>query len=191
MQRAEAPGRLSDVTQTTTHGRPRRLPLVALTLAAACGLSACQITSPITTNMEYDPADGVSVQTQFVEVLDLVVVSEGEGAPGVLAGYVVNNSDEEETVDFALDADGERTALSPTVEIAAGNSARTDGRQVDAAEFTDPILIDAVPAVAGSLVTVRVTTSADGTASKRVPVLPPEGVYEPYAELIAGAGSSE
>lgn len=179
------------MTTTTTQGLLRRLGVAALTLAATCTLSACQITSPITTDLDYDPADGVSVETEFVEVLDLIVISEGKGAPGVLTGYAVNSSDEPLTVDFALEADGERTALKPSVKIPARDAARTDGRTSDDDDLTDPITIDSVPAVAGSLITVRVTTSADGTVSKRVPVLPPDGIYEPYAKFIAAIGSSE
>ncbi|CAN5497406.1 hypothetical protein BH23ACT6_BH23ACT6_14840 [soil metagenome] len=186
------------VTATTTHGRPRRLALAALTLTATFGLSACQIMSPITTNMEYDPADGVTVETELVEVLDLIVISEGNGAPGVLVGYLVNTDDEPVTVQFALEVDGERQDLKPAVEVPAGDATRTDGRSSDEASFTDPVkeasftdpvTISAVPAPPGSLVTVRVTTSADGLASKLVPVLPPDDVYKAYDKVLQGLGT--
>ncbi|MGB3186544.1 MAG: hypothetical protein WBG36_12945 [Ornithinimicrobium sp.] len=173
------------MTETTTRSRPRRLALAALAVTATCTLSACQITSPITTDLDYDPADGLSVDTEFVEGLDLLIVSQGDGAPGVLTGYIVNSGPEPITVEFALEVDGQRQPLQPEVEIQPGDAARTDGRTSNDDEFTNPVTIESVPVIAGSLVTVRMTTSAEGTVSKRIPVLPPDGVFAPYREVIS------
>ena len=164
--------------------RPRRLALAALAVTATFTLSGCQITSPITTDLDYDPADGLSVDTEFVEGLDLVVVSPGEGAPGVLSGYIVNSGPEPITVEFALEVDGERQPLQPELEIQPGDSARTDGRTLQETEITDPVTIDSVPVIAGSLVTLRMTTSAEGAVSKRIPVFPPDGVFAVYRDTI-------
>ncbi|MGB5952339.1 MAG: hypothetical protein WBG57_07470 [Ornithinimicrobium sp.] len=175
------------MTVTTTHRRSRRLRVAALTLAATCSLSACQITSPITTDLDYDPADGVSVETELIEVLDLMVISPGQGEPGILTGYVVNSGEEPITVNFALEHDGERQDLSPKIEVAPGDAARADGRSADDEDFSDPVRIDTVEARVGSLVTVRVTTSTDGLVSKRVPVLPPDGVYSVYRDALSAS----
>ncbi|MGB3256370.1 MAG: hypothetical protein WBG89_00430 [Ornithinimicrobium sp.] len=163
----------------------RRFGLAVATLATAFGVSSCQVASPITTDMQYDPADGVSVETEDMDVLDLVIISEGEGAPGVVSGYVVNTSDEPLTVNVALEAEGERADLAPAVEVNPSRGVRMDGRTDDGA-FVDPVLADAVPGFPGGLVTLRFSTG-QSAVSARVPVLPPDGVYEPYVEVLAQA----
>ncbi len=62
---------------------------------------------------------------------------------------------------------------------------RMDGK-TDAGEFVDPLRAEAVPGVAGGMVTLRLTTT-QSAVSTLVPVFPPDGIYEPYAEIIGGA----
>ncbi|MGB3829690.1 MAG: hypothetical protein WA962_13030 [Ornithinimicrobium sp.] len=160
----------------------RRFAVTTTALAAAFALSACQLNSPVQTNDPYDPADGVSAETDDMEVLDLVVISEGNGAPGVISGYVVNTSSEPLTVQVALEADGARTELTPSVEVSRSQGVRMDGK-TDDGEFVDPVRADSVPGVPGGMVSLRLST-ADSAVSTLVPVLPPDGVYEPYAEVV-------
>ncbi len=176
-------------SKRTTTPPTRRFALVTATLAAAYGLTACQVASPITTDLPYDPAEGVSVQTERMELLDLVIISEGEDTPGVISGYVVNLSDEPLSVDLALEVDGGRTPLSPSVEVAADSGTRLDGK-TEEGEFVDPVQADSIPGLAGGLVTVRVSTSNGNTVSTRVPVFPPDGIYQPYAELIGSSSET-
>lgn len=186
MHPSEAPGRVRGVLRTRTTTSPtRRLSLVVAALAATAGLSACQVASPITTDQPYDPADGVSLDTEEVSVRDLLVVSEGNGGPGVILGYVVNTSEEALSVEVALETDGARTQLTPVVEIPADSAARLDGRVVEG-EFVDPILAAEIPGVPGGLIDVRITTSTGGVSSTSVPVLPPDGVYANYTKLLGG-----
>ena len=167
----------------TTTPPIRRFGLAVATLATAFGVSSCQVASPITTDLPYDPADGVSVETDDMEVLDLVIISEANGAPGVVSGYVVNTSGEPLTVNIALEAEGERTDLMPPVEVDPSQGMRMDGK-TDDGEFVDPVTAEAVPGVPGGLVTLRLSTS-QSAVSTRVPVLPPDGIYAPYAEVVA------
>ncbi len=120
-----------------------------------------------------------------MEVLDLVIISEGDGAPGVVSGYVVNTSGEPLTVNVALETEGERTDLTPPVEVDPSQGMRMDGK-TDDGEFVDPVTAEAVPGVPGGLVTLRLSTGRSAV-SARVPVLPPDGLYEPYAEVVAQA----
>ncbi len=171
-------------TRTST-SPTRRLSLIVAALAATAGLSACQVASPITTDQIYDPADGVSIDTESgdVEVRDLLVVSEGNGGPGVILGYVVNSSEESLTLEVALEVDGARTELTPSVEIPADSAARLDGRIAEG-EFVDPILAAEIPGLPGALIDLRITTSGGEVASSSVPVLPPDGYYANYADLL-------
>lgn len=175
-------------TRTTT-SPTRRLALAVAALATAAGLSACQVASPITTNQPYDPADGVSVDTDTgdVQVRDLLIVSEGNGGPGAVLGYVVNNSAEALSVQVALEIEGTRTDLAPALQIPAESAARFDGRIAEG-EFEEPIIAEEIPGLPGGLIDLRITTSAGEVSSTSAPVLPPDGYYANYADLI-GAGS--
>ncbi|MGB3761599.1 MAG: hypothetical protein WA966_00130 [Ornithinimicrobium sp.] len=171
-------------TRTTTPPI-RRFGLAVAALATAFGVSSCQVLSPITTDLPYDAADGVSAGTGIMEARDLVIISEGEGAPGVISGYVVNTGTEPLTVNVSLEAEGESTDQTPAIEVNPNKGVRMDGK-TDDGEFVDPVLADAVPGLPGGLVTLRLSTS-QSAVSARVPVLPPDGIYEPYAEVVAQA----
>lgn len=169
------------------------------TLVSPLMLSGCFLASPVTTDNVYDPAEGVSVETTGLEISDLLVVSEGEGAPGVVAGYAVNTAipgrqptesgeKDDITVRFALESqDGERTELDREVALTPAKAKRLDGR-TDDGDFKNPLTVPSVPALAGSLVTMRVTTSSGEAASVRIPVLPPERIYSPYQSVLEQAG---
>jgi len=168
------------------------------TLVSPLMLSGCFVTSPVTTDNTYDPAEGVSVETTGLEISDLLLVSEGEGAPGVVAGYAVNTAipgrqptepaeQDDITVQFALEADGERTDLDSEVTLSPAKAKRLDGR-TDDGDFKDPLTVSSVPALPGSLVTMRVMTSGGEAVSARIPVYPPERIYAPYQSVLEQAG---
>lgn len=155
--------------------RPRRLAATGLALAAALTLSACQMSSPVTTDMVYDPADGVSLDAGDVAVRDLLVVSEGDGAPGVVSGQVVNNSAESTEVTLSASVDGQIVALEPTVTVEPGTSVRLDGGGPDGSGT--PVVIPSVAARPGGIVEITLQTSLGAGDSGLAPVLLPEGYY--------------
>lgn len=155
--------------------RPRRLAAAGLALAAALSLGACQMSSPVTTDMTYDPADGVSLDAGDVAVRDLLVVSEGDGAPGVVSGQVVNNTGEDVEVTLTASVDGQVQPLQPTVSLAPGTSTRLDG-QGSGASGT-PVTIPAVATHPGGIVEITVQTSRGEADSGLAPVMLPEGYY--------------
>lgn len=160
----------------------RRVPLAGFVAAAALTLSACQITSPVTTDMGYDPADGVSVDVGDVAVRDLLVVSEGDGAPGIVSGLVVNNSAEPVEVTLAVNVEGQMTALSPVATVPAGQAVRLDGQ---GSEGGTPVTLPAVPVGAGGNLDIVVQTSLGAADSSLVPVLLPEGPYSDHSSSTA------
>lgn len=149
-------------------------------LALATGLGACQLASPITTDLSYDPADGVSLDLEDVVVRDLLVISEGEGAPGTLSGLVVNRGTEEVTLTIQTDAGEE--PLSPEVSVSPGTSVRLDGVDPVSGETGEPVAVPEVPGRAGTYLTVSILTSTGASDAARVPVLPPTGHYGDGAE---------
>lgn len=165
--------------------RPRRLAAAGLALAAALSLSACQISSPVTTDMNYDPADGVSVDAGDVAVRDLLVVSEGNGAAGVVSGLVVNNGTEPTEVTLAVNTEGQASALSPTVTVDPGKSVRLDGAGPDGSGT--PVQVPAVDAGPGGTLTIVVQTSLGEGGSGLAPVLLPDG---PYGDLVSSTADT-
>jgi hypothetical protein len=162
----------------------RRLGAAAATLVIASGLGACQVASPVTTDLSYDPADGLSLTVGEVEILDLLVVSTGVGEVGVVSGYAVNRSSEPANLEIVLSAeDGTEVALEPAVEVPAGSSVRIDGYDPATGEFTDPVVVPEVPVRAGQLITLQVSTEG-AVASNRVPILLPEPPYAVYDEVL-------
>lgn len=151
--------------------------VAASTLALVAGLGACQMASPITTDMSYDAADGVSVDLEDVVIRDLLVVSEGNGASGVVSGLVVNKGTEEVTL--TLQAEDE--ALTPEVTVAPGTSVRLDGTDPLTGEAGEPVTVPALQGGAGSSLTLRFATSAGAADSALVPVLSPTG---PYSDMV-------
>lgn len=178
----------ADLRRSPASPRRRRraaglVPTVALLLA---GLAACAPT--YTTDIPYDPADGVSLVAGDVVIRDLLVVSEGNGAPGTLRGLVVNNGPEAVTVEVSV----AQVPLDPPLEVVAGGAARLDGTPLLDGQGGQPLLLDSVPYPPGTAVPVRVTTSAGGVGSASTFVLPgPESRVGDEAETTTEAPGDE
>ncbi len=161
--------------------RTRTWSIAGATLLAALTLGACQITSPVTTDLSYDAADGVSVDAGDVLVRDLAVVSEGSGAPGTLIGLAVNQGQEPVTLTLTVEAQ----ALETTVEVPAGGAARLDGEALVGGQAGTAVTVSAVTPPAGATVPVKISTSVGGVGSAVVPVLAPIGPYSDLADDAA------
>ncbi len=159
-------------------------------LALGLGVSACQMSSPVQTTHIYSPADGVLINAGNLEIADLLVVSEGAGAPGVVSGYAVNTGREPMTVEVSMTVDGAPQPLSPGVEVGAGDAVRLDGGPgEDAGQGGgEPVMIPQVTSLPGETLTLRVSTSAGEVVSTPVPVLAPESPYDIYGETLDATG---
>ena len=124
-----------------------------LTAAAvgAVALSGCSTTNPTTTLLRYAPSDGVEMDGESIAVRNLLVVSHGGGAPGVVAGSVVNSGTESATLTVTV-AGQEAT---PEVTVEPGQAVRLDGVQADGSAG-GRLTVDAVDVAAGQVVEVRV-----------------------------------
>ena len=143
--------------------------LAAVTLAGAVlALSGCQ-TSPIQTDVPYQPADGVAVDLGDVQIRNLLIITASRGEVGTLSGLVVNKSKEAVTVTFATGpgATGLARALVP-----ADGQTRLSG-----VEGATPVTLPSVPAAPGDIIKVIVSTPAAGAPEVSVPVLLPTGYY--------------
>lgn len=172
------PGKVSHVT-TAPASRARRRAAVLTAAVAALGLSACSVNSPATTLNRYAPADGVELDGESVDVRDLLVISQGGGAPGVVLGSVVNRTSEPVTV--TVSAAGNE--LSPQVEVGPGSVVRLDGQGGDGSG--EPVTIPALDAPAGQSIEIRIATEQE-TLIRDAPVLLPRGHYEQFADDAGG-----
>jgi hypothetical protein len=140
----------------------RILPVFAV--GAALALAGCSTQSPVQTDEPYQPADGVPVDLGPVQVRDLVVISSGKGKPGVLSASLINTSDTEHRVAFAL------PESTPVFATAPPHSQHelSNGTQLQ---------LPSVPVVPGEVVVLTVQSPAAPTTVVTVPVLPPVGYY--------------
>lgn len=160
---------------TTAHRRTATALAVA---SAGLLLSGCSFREP-TAIKPYAPADGLQAELGDVLVRNMLVVSEGDGAAGLLVGALVNRGDEDTTVEVQI---GGTTA---EVDVPAGGSVAL-GRGADRPDgelstiLSEVLEVSEVDAVAGTAVDLSVTDPVFGTAELRVPVVLPEGDYAEF-----------
>ncbi|KRE60057.1 hypothetical protein [Nostocoides sp. Soil756] len=143
-------------------------------LGATLLASGCAVMSPVQTDQPYIPADGVQLTIPGLELRNLLIVSSGKGAPGVLVGQAVNRSSD--TVDVVFAVGNART--SPTaVPALTGSNLGADGGTVD---------VGTVPVAPGAMVELSVTTPQAGRNVVLVPVLPPTRYYSDLPVPSAG-----
>lgn len=164
-----------------TRLRPRttRAAVAGLVASAALVLTGCSATNPITTLDGYAASDGTAAQVGAVHALNLIVVAEAEGAPGVLTGALANRSGEDEDVTLTV-AGGEPV----DVEVPAGSSVLIGVTDAPARYTTTEVPVAAVDAAPGGLVTVTITSGSSGTTEVRVPVL--DAALPEYAAVLEG-----
>ncbi len=177
------PRAVRTTTRSAAPSRSRRL--AALAVASAALLAGCSATNQITTVDDYPPSDGVAITVDEVRALNLLVLAEEEGGPGLLVGALTNNSGEDTTVTLAVDGAEPVDVDVPsagTVLLGGGGGA-TVGRY-----GAQDVAIASVATVPGGLTDVTVSTPAGGSSVVRVPVL--DGTLPEYAPLLARIGET-
>lgn len=155
----------------------RSLRAGGVALIAAAALTGCQWTSTIQTDQAYEPADGTSVRVGGLEVNNVIVVSEGKGAPGNVTGLAINNTARPLEVRVRVaNAGGEE---GPAIAVPAGGTAALS------APGGQAVTIPSVSEIAGSHIALTISSS-EGQTSVSAPILPPVDFYAPYAP---GAGT--
>ncbi len=156
----------------------RPLATRAITVGACLGtaaLAACTYTSPATTTLDYAPSDGIKAEVGEITVLNALVVSSGQGAPGVLVAGLVNSGDEATTVSLGVAGDPEVVVieLAPAESVLLGTG--------DGDDAIIPV-IDGVDVVSGATVELTITVPQGGGAlDVAVPVYPP---VREYADIL-------
>ncbi|MEP7765870.1 hypothetical protein [Sanguibacter sp. 25GB23B1] len=151
--------------------RQKTLPRPALALGVAglaLALSAC---SPITTDEPYAASDGIRAQVGDLEVLNLMIISEGDGAAGRLLGAVSSSATESSTLTITAQ-DG---SIEIPVRLDAGQTVNfsADGERED---------IASVPVATGANLPVTLTDASGESVDVYVPVL--DGTLGEYADSV-------
>ena len=157
----------------------RRVSTVLAGVALAAVTTGCQATSPVQTDQQYVPADGVPADVGQLALRDLVLIGDGKGTV-VISGSAVNLGPQDLTVQIAAQADP-NAATPPT-----GSEVQLRPReQVSLA--TKGLQLSGVTAKPGGIVPVTVTSSSGGTTVVKVPVLPATGHYATVTPAPTGA----
>jgi hypothetical protein len=167
---ARAPAILSRVTN-----RAATVLRLAAVAAATLLASGCAVFSPVQTDEPYIPADGVRLTITGLELRNLAVVTTSEGGSGVVVGQVVNDGSSAVDVQFGVQG-GSGSPASTAVPAHSGDTISDATRKVE---------LSSLPAKAGQMVTLTVTTREAGENVVLVPVLLDQGIYE---GLVPSAG---
>lgn len=166
---------------TAARKRLRTIGLGAAFAAAALTSAGCAaLTNDQDTASHYSPADGIVEQVGDLSVNNLLIVAESADSDGRLLGTLVNESDEDMTVEIEVEG-----AEPITVDVPP-----TDGVRDGEVRFEDDENEQlVVPAGAEPGLLVPVTITADGeTLEHELPVL--DHTFPRYAEYIPGGAPS-
>ncbi|WP_136518457.1 MULTISPECIES: hypothetical protein [Cellulomonas] len=161
----------------------RRTAAAALALASAAALAGCSATNQITTIDDYPPSDGVAITVDEVRALNLLVLAEEEGGPGILVGALANNSGEDTSVTLAVEG-----AQAVNVDVPSSGTVLMGAAGAPGRYQTVEVPVAQVSAIPGGLTTLTVSTPAGGSAEVQVPVM--DGTLAEYAPLLEAVGQT-
>ena len=143
-------------------------PLRTAALAGVALLaSGCAVFSPVQTDVDYPPADGVKLSIPGLELRNLAIVVPEKGGTGVVIGQAVNSGSSAVDVTFAVEGAG--ATATAAVPANSGDTLSDD---------TSEVTIDGIPASPGDVVQLSVSTPEAGQNVVTVPVLGATGYYE-------------
>ena len=140
----------------------------ALTLAVvlAAGTAGCTVNSPFQTSETMSVGDGVPVDLEGLKVRNLALVGGEVDGDATVTGAVENTG-----------------AKGLTVTFTAGKSkvsTKVEGRTLVNLSEDKKVTLEKVKGAPGDMASIEVSTGSDSTPVD-VPLLKPDGYYEPYA----------
>ena len=148
--------------------RPSLRGVRALALAAAvAALPACGYFSQTTTELNYNPSDGVSAQVGDVVARNLLVVGD-QGSEGLVSGALANNgsTDAQVTISTKGSPQPVQVTVPPGQVVLLGSG--QDQRSV---------VVGKLAKGPGSLLEVTLSSPSGGDVVTNVPVLAPQFEY--------------
>ena len=152
-------------------------------MVAAVGLLAavvagCSANVPAIVLDEYSPGDGVGTELGEVAIRNLVVVSEGDGEPGVLVGALVSRAETDVNLLVQTDGGFERLVAleaGQTVQLGTGDGEEEFPGVVDSVAV--PAVLEAVEPIAGDTLAVTVISETSGSVTLQAPITTPVREY--------------
>jgi len=149
----------------------KTLARIAAVAVAAVALAACSAINPITTQMDYQASDGVSVKVGDTKGINLLVVTTAKDAPSVLTGALHNSGAEDAVITLSIDGE-----IAVNVTVPAGATVK-----LGTAEGQE-LVQGKSPAAPGGLAAVWFATEADGAEQHNVPVV--DGTLAEYQTVV-------
>lgn len=153
--------------------------LLALT---GCGPSPAGTTTP------YDPSDGVSASVGSIQARNLLIVGSDADQPGVVSGVLINDAQTPVTVNIATS-----DAAQVPVDVPAGGSVLLGSQSATAGSgeaTTAVVQFASLSQPAGAVVPLSLSTTAGGTTTVQVPVLPPTLEYASITPTSAATATA-
>lgn len=179
----------------------RRSALALAVAATTLGLAGCSVFSPATVLKPYEPSDGSGAVLQGVQIRNALVVSSAVDEPGVLSVTLVNSTQEDASVEVAVDvaagtSSGQSFLVPAGGVVQIGDPSAADGTtpaaDTAAGNQVRPgwVQIPQVPVVPGQ--TVPVTFGIGGESTElAAPVVLPCFEYAPITPTpVASATAS-
>lgn len=141
---------------------------VCVSVAAVGATAGCYQANQVT---EQASSDGLRLELGELLLSDLMILAPAEGELGTLLGAVSNDGDQETEVTISL-PDGQQAV---TFDVDAGETVLL-GPDEQRVGFEE------VPDAPGAVVEILVSSTEDGEATRRVPVL--DDTFERYDELV-------
>ncbi len=156
--------------------KSRLIASFAVGVAVALGATGCNMIAPQATTIPYSPSDGVSVPDSGpLKVRNALIVADENGRVGNLVAAIVNDTDDEHTLNIAFNGNTETLRVNARSIVSLG----TEGER--------PLLLSGLDSKPGTDIPVTFQ-SGEGTAVEfAVPIL--DGALPYYAEFVPGAGS--
>lgn len=172
--------------------RTRELPhrarwRLALAVPAALLAAGCSVTSPATVIEPYPPSDGVQVDIRdpadgsALKLRNFLVVASADGKRGQVIGAVVNTGSSQVQLQLAATSSSS-TGAPVQVEVPAAGLTQIGPSGT-------PVVLDQISAP-GTFLEMTAGTSAGGTQSFSVPVVPATGDYAALAPSAAAVPSA-
>lgn len=150
-----------------SHSARRSLSLAAVAVSALV-TSSCAWASPVQTQVQYAPSDGVRMvldEAGDVRIENFLVLTEAEGSPAQPFGTVYNSSGEDAAIGIQIGG------TTSDVAVPAGGEVRLE-------EELEPFQsADAIPGA-----TIEAVVDFGGAVTRTVPVL--DGTLAPYDQYL-------
>ena len=152
----------------TPKNRVRRAAAAGVIALAMLGTAGCSAVNEQATTREYSPSDGIVENVSDLQLRNLLVVSNGNGAPGRLIGTILNDSADAQ--EFTLAVGGSTMEWN----LPAG------GKVVFEDEPEDKVLIEAVEVAAGTGIDGQLRLGGEETGLNIPVVNGDQPNYQPY-----------